>query len=227
MTDIHSHVLPEVDDGSNNLEESIEMLKFAEKAGVDKIVFTPHFRDSYNMRKNELSERFDSFKSVAKDMGIKAELFLGQEIYRTEQSISLLKKGELLTMNESKYVLVEFNLRHYSDVTEAVYEFVSAGFVPIVAHVERYPYVEPADVREIKEIGGLIQVNAASVVGKPNKKYKKTVKRYLKEDLVDFVASDIHYTRENHMEEAYKYVMKKFGKERAEKLFSFNACKFC
>ena len=225
MTDIHSHILPLVDDGSERIEESLSMLKEEEAQGVKSVILTPHYRASFNKEKSELEKIFGEFKKVAKNNGINIDLYLGQEIYWTEKTLSLLKEDRLLTLNNTKYVLAEFSTVRYSDVTEAAYELVANGYIPVIAHVERYDYVDLSEIEEIRSLGGLIQVNASSVMGKPKRKYRKKVKKLMKAGLVDFVASDIHYVRTNRMKKAYEYVSKKFGKETAEKIFKLNAQK--
>ncbi|MBP5686375.1 MAG: hypothetical protein J6W87_01160 [Clostridia bacterium] len=225
MTDIHSHALPFVDDGSESKEDSVAMLKEEEAQGVTSVICTPHYSSPFLKEKAELSERVEEFNAFAKEKGVKANLFLGQEIYVTDRTLPLLKEDRLLTMNGTKYVLAEFSTTHRSDVTEAVYMLKLKGYTPIVAHIERYSYLTVVDAKEIKSLGGLIQVNAASVMGKPKAEYKKRVKKLIKAGLVDFVASDVHFVRKNRMKEAYGYIKRKFGEETAEKLFVSNAKK--
>lgn len=223
MTDIHSHVLPCVDDGSESNEDSVAILKEEAAQGVKNVILTPHYRPPFLKEKSELKERFESFKKFVKEQGVDVNLYLGQEIYVREKTVSLLNEGKLLTLNDTKYVLAEFSTSHRSDVTEAVYGLTINGYIPIVAHIERYSYLGVSDAEEIKSLGGLIQVNAASVMGKPRGEYRKRVKKLIKAGLVDFVASDVHFVRKNYMRDAYRYVEKKFGESQAEKLFFTNA----
>ena len=112
-----------------------------------------------------------------------------------------------------------------NDIVETVYELTRRGYKPIIAHVERYDYVDIDYVYEIKEAGGYIQVNAESIVGKMKKHYKGLVKKMFKECLVDFVASDIHHSRDNDLKDAEMYVEKKYGKEAKDAVFYKNAQK--
>jgi len=225
MIDIHSHILPFVDDGSESLENSLSMLGIAREQGVTGIILTPHHRRSYGKDIELVRQEFDKFKQVAKEKAIDVELYLGQEIYLEKDYKAQLQNGMALTLNQTEYVLLEYDFIYESDILNTVFELKKMGYKPIVSHIERYSYVDVEMVEEIRSVGGLIQVNATSIVGKKKGKYFKIVKKLLKNGLVDFVASDVHYNRENLMGKAYAYVDKKFGKQTAEKLFTENALK--
>ena len=221
MIDIHTHILPAVDDGSESIENSIKMLNDLKESGVTDVILTPHYRGKYLCNKEALKIQFEKIKALAKDIPV--NLYLGQEIYVEKDTFNLLSSGELLTLNNTKYVLLEFHHVNPSDIVEAVYVAKMRGFIPIVAHVERYEYLQFDDVFEIKNLGGLIQINASSLVNKKNKDYYKRVKKLLKNNLVDFVASDCHDFRPIRIGEARKLLTKKFGEELASKLFDTNA----
>ena len=99
------------------------------------------------------------------------------------------------------------------------------GYTPIIAHIERYEYVGIEEANDIVEAGGLIQVNASSVIGKHGGKIKKKVKKLIKNNLVSFIASDIHSNRKNYMLKTYNYIQKKYGEKMANELFFINASK--
>lgn len=224
MIDIHTHILPAVDDGSKSIESSLAMLKDLSASGVTDAILTPHYRGKYVADKETIIKEFAKFKEIAKDIDI--NLYLGREIYCNRESLNLLTEGKLLTLNGTKYVLLEFHYYNRSDIVEAVYTAKTRGFIPIVAHIERYEYLDFKnldDIFEIKSLGGLIQVNASSLSKKGDKTYNKRVKRLLKFDLVDFIASDCHDFRPIVIGEVRKTVEKRYGKERAIKLFDTNA----
>lgn len=221
MIDIHSHILHSVDDGSRNLEQSLAMLKEEENQGVTDVVLTPHYRADYLPKSDDIRLKFDELKKCAEQNGINVGLYLGQEIYAFEGVADALKDGKVLAMNGSKYVLVEFSSKHVNDIPETVYVLVKNGYIPIVAHLGRYFYANIETAREIKELGGLIQLNASSLC-EPFA-YKRKAFAFIKAGLVDFVASDVHHNRKNYMLRAYKKVAKKFGQETADKLFTENA----
>lgn len=223
MIDIHTHVLPFVDDGSETLESSIDMIKTAVAHGVTDMILTPHFRAPFLMAKEKLQENFSAFKEEVKSRGIDVNLYLGQEIRITDKFNELFQKEKVITINGSKFVLVEFSFGRPKDIAEIVYELVRLGYIPIVAHLERYFYVDVSTALDIKRAGGLIQVNSSSIIGKNGFKIKRKVKRFFLRGLVDFVASDIHENRKYYMENAYKKIAKKFGEDVAENVFNLNA----
>ena len=221
MIDIHSHILHGVDDGSKNLEQSLSMLAEEERQGVTDVVLTPHYRADYLTKSDKIRAKFDELKTVAEQKGINVKLWLGQEIYVFADIAKAIKDGKILTINGGKHVLVEFSLKHFNDISETVYLLKEKGFIPIVAHIGRYFYANRETAREVKDLGGLIQINANSVCG--GFLYRRKTFQMIKDGLVDFVASDVHYSRKNLMLKAYKKVEKKFGKETADKLFTENA----
>lgn len=223
MIDIHSHLLPFADDGSNSEVISLELLNEFCRQGVTDIILTPHYRKSFCREKTDLIEKFNGFKCSVERSDIPVKIYLGQEIFYNEKVQKLLADGCVLSLNNSKYVLLEFNYNDYSDIADIVYEVGLKGYKPIIAHIERYTYITVEDVYNIKEHGGYIQINASSIVGKEQLKIKKFVKNLLKSGLVDFVSSDCHANRQVCMQDAYQYVQKKYGEEYAQKIFVLNA----
>lgn len=188
MIDIHSHILYGVDDGSKDLNMSLALLKEEMDDGVSLIYLTPH-QNRNTLTGPLLKERYQSFLSEIKEKGIDIDLRLGAEIYYYPGLKQDLLSGKALTMDESKYVLVEFSTRTETDITEIVYELSAAGYIPIVAHIERYPYLKKQDYFDIKEAGALIQINSGSF---KHFSSRGIIKYLLKNDLVDYVASDCH-----------------------------------
>lgn len=224
LTDIHSHILPEIDDGSESLEKSLAMIAEEISQGVKNIFCTPHYRIPYTKEKEETKRIFNEFNEKVKEKNLPVNLYLGQEIAVNENTLSMLKSGRLLTLDDGKYVLLEFCLtKKTTDVSETVHEFVVEGFKPIVAHIERYPYLTLDDAYDVKRGGGLIQINADAALEVGKIFGGAYIKKLIEENLVDFVASDYHYFRKNNMKEAYHAVTKRYGEEVAEKLFFLNA----
>ena len=223
MIDIHTHVLPGVDDGSESLQMSLEMIKQAKDQGITHIILTPHaiLNSSYYVEKNELKKKFQEFLTNIGDVGIK--FYLGSEIYYTSKSFHKLIENELTTINNSKYCLIEFPMHEKSDVEESLYNVSAKGFKPILAHPERYKFMTIDELKLIKE-HTLIQMNATSILGDHGKKIKKFAFEILKHNLVDFVASDCHnpVTRKVNLVDAHTIVSKKFGLEYANKIFIDN-----
>lgn len=192
MIDFHSHILPGIDDGSKSIEQTIRMLKEAKEAGFTKIISTSHYMEGYY--ESDEIERIELLNEVQKNIsGI--ELYLGNEIYITNNMIDLIQNKQASTINNSKYVLFEFPLSAKSmNDKEVVYRLIENGFVPVIAHPERYSYVQdnPEYIEELAEMGALFQANYGSIIGMYGKKAEKTLKKLLKNDLIRFFGTDSH-----------------------------------
>ncbi|MDD2492775.1 MAG: CpsB/CapC family capsule biosynthesis tyrosine phosphatase [Bacilli bacterium] len=224
MIDIHSHIIPFVDDGSSSFEQSLRMIDEAMNQGITDIICTPHYRKNiFSANMEEITKQFMMLKEQAQEKAVR--LFLGQEIYcrKYEEVMELLHSGVVITLNNSNFILLEFSYTDKIDISEIAYVAVLKGYIPIIAHIERYRYLDLETVKEIKNSGGFIQVNASSLVGKEGAKLKKFVFALLNEKLVDFVASDIHEKRQNWMNKAYNMVVKKFGQDYGQRIFKDNA----
>lgn len=224
MIDIHTHILPYIDDGSDDLEKSLKMIEEEILVGVKDVIITPHaLRMNINRyKKEELIEAFTIFKNQVREK-FEINLFLGQEITYHPQLIAYLKNNELLSMNNSKYILLELPFGEpIDDIDELVFSCKVLGYKIIIAHVERYDYYKYDDLLTLKSYGLLFQVNSNSVTGFSGKKYQKLVFKLFKDKLVDFVASDIHMFRKNDMDEAKNIIRKKFGEKTAELVFYEN-----
>ncbi len=226
MIDIHTHILPNVDDGASSLENSLNMLRQANEQGVTHLVLTPHaILNSKTYRsKEELQSSFKRLVEEAKDIPIK--LYLGSEIFYSDKVIEKLLSGELLTFADSKYLLIEFSMREESDLDEILYNIRVKGFKPILAHPERYEYLTLNKLRMLKE-NILVQINTTSIEGMHGKIVKKRAFDYLKAGLVDFVSSDCHNdtTRKCSLKNSYEIVSKKFGSVYANRIFRDNQLK--
>lgn len=216
MLDIHTHILPYVDDGALDIEEAKYLLSEEIKNGVDKIVLTPH-QTKETLDKSRLEEMFGKYKEEIEKTGIKA--FLGSEVYYYRGLIDDLKKDLVLTINNSKYILVEFSTFEHMPIADIVYDMTVNGYIPIVAHVERYSYLTQDDIKSISNSGGLLQVNASAF---EKRKTRRLVKFMLKNGILNFVASDCHgMTRGVDFKAAKKYISKKF-KNEYNKIFESN-----
>lgn len=223
MIDIHTHVLPNVDDGSESYQNSLDMLKNACEQGITDLIITPHLRDNYRLTGEQLKAEFNKFCAQVKEDGVDVNLYLGQEVFIEKEFKKLFTDKSVVTINNSSFVLIEFDYEQDFDIAEVVYDLILLNYKPIVAHFERYIYADISVAREIKSLGGYIQINADSLVGKSKKAYFKKVKKLFKEGLVDFVSSDVHAFRENNLKKAFDLVNKKFGAYTAKAVFKENA----
>ncbi len=226
--DLHCHLLPGIDDGSKSIEESIEILRRAEKEGVTEIVLTPHYIENtrYNCNNKNKLELFKKLKKEMSKQDINIKLYLGNENYMSMNFIELLETNEIMTINNSRYLLLEFPLNQiYNNSKECLYELVTKGYVPILAHPERYRDFQknPELVEEYTRMGVLLQGNYKSLLGKYGSKAKKTLKILLKKDLITFLGSDIHHIEDYQLDKAYKKVKRIVKDEnRVVDIFSNN-----
>ena len=199
MIDFHAHILPNIDDGSASMEESINLIKEAEQAGFTGIISTSHYLQNYyecdeKERRRILAELANQVK-VADAEAEMPKLYLGSEIYISTDIVELLKEEKASTINGTNYVLFELPMNSKPlFVKEVVYKLIENGYNPIIAHPERYSYVKEniEFVRELKNMGALFQSNYGSVIGMYGGSAKKTLKKLLKEELISFLGSDVH-----------------------------------
>lgn len=197
MIDIHSHIIPGVDDGSRSIEETMNLLKEAEKAGVKKIVFTPHYyKEMYEVSSKINSTMLEKIKECIELQNINVEVFLGNEIFILRDVMELIKENTVSSINSGKYVLIELPMQRKPDnLDNIILDIISKGYLPIIAHPERYIYVQknPNMLIDYINKGVLFQSNIASFVGYYGSGALKTVKKLLKNNMVHFLASDVHY----------------------------------
>lgn len=213
MIDIHTHILPNVDDGSSDFDTSCKLLELELENGVNKVICTPH-QNYLNLNKELLIEKFNEFKNK---INLDIELYLGSEIYYYKGFLNDLVNDKLLTLNNSKYILIEFSTSQNTDIIDIVYSIRLKGYIPIIAHIERYSYLNNEDYLKIKKEGALIQINASSF---NYSNTKKIIKYLLKNNLVDFVASDCHDLNRRSVDffKIKKYIYKKY-KEQYHHIF--------
>ena len=206
MTDIHTHIIPCVDDGSPSLEESIKMIKHEIDIGVDTIICTPHhIYGRYMKSVEEIKEQFELLKGEVEKEKLPVTLLLGQEICYShrEDQITMLKEGKLLTLSNSNKVLLEFSFtREPEDILEVIYNFSINGYKVVIAHVERYEWITYDKVLSLRNEGALIQINSNSYLGLTTWREKRFTRKLIKNGLVDYVASDIHSFRPSTLDRA-------------------------
>lgn len=229
MIDIHSHLIPNVDDGAKSPEETIELIKEAREAGITDIILTPHYIiNSYEQNAETLILLKDKLQQIINSENIKVNLHIGMEVYITDNLVEILKQNKILTLAGSKYLLMELPLNtnvQYLDMV--IFKLIENNIIPIIAHPERYKFVQedPSKVRELIESGCLIQSNIGSILGIYGKKAKKTIKYLLKNDLINFIATDTHRKNTIYplLEKGIKKIEKITGKEKVKELTNLNA----
>lgn len=233
MIDIHSHIIFGVDDGPQTIEESLALIDEAYRQGVRVIVATSHRRKGmFETSETVIEEHFRQLKETVEKRYANLILCYGGELFYTEDIIEKLEKKEVPTLNGSHHVLLEFSRRTpWKEMQRAVNKVSLLGLTPIVAHIERYDALafNVDRVEELIKKGCYTQINSQHVlkpyfIGDAAKEFKKRVQFLLDKDLVYCVASDMHNTvsRPPYMKEAYQFITKKYGSERARLLFETN-----
>lgn len=226
--DIHSHILPGVDDGAKTIEEALSMLEIAYKEGTRAIILTPHYiRGKNNYTKQELRKRFEELQAEAEEWYPGLTLYLGNEVLYEDGVVEDLKNGLIQTMNDTKYVLVEFNICiSYNELYQAVRKITNARFRPIIAHVERYrclfKHVERMD--ELAGLDAALQMNISSVYGGMLDEHARWCKRLVKEGFISFFGTDAHdlSDRAPYVNDYVGWVRKKCGENILRQLFVDN-----
>ena len=192
MIDVHSHIIFGVDDGAKEIEQSIAMIQEAKEVGFDTIIVTPHYMEEYyECDKNVIAEKR---KQIQEKMPIDVQILQGNEIYITNRINELLEE-KATTLNESRYVLFELPINAEPlNITEVVYQILEQNRVPILAHPERYPYIQknPNKLIPLIEDGVLMQCNYGSILGIYGKEPKETMKKLLEHQMVHLLGSDTH-----------------------------------
>lgn len=231
MIDIHTHLIPNVDDGSKSVEDTFSIFDEAEKAGFTDVILTSHYlTDYYEPKTEEIVFWKDKLQEVLEKSDRKLKLHSGMEIYISEQLDKLIKENKLLMLANSKYILIELpmstNIKYLDHI---MYLLESIGLKFILAHPERYKNVQenPSLVEEYIKKGCLIQCNYGSILGQYGREAKSAIKYLLKKDLVHFIASDCHKKNGIYLQipKALKKIEKIIGKQKLYEITTSNAQK--
>jgi len=189
--DIHSHLIPGIDDGVKSMDESVEIIEKFKTLGYEKLIITPHvMSDGYNNSSELILNKFDELKSNIEDI----ILDVSAEYNMDEEFIKRIENKDLIFINE-KYILFETSYYTKPSVfEEIIFKLQTLGVTPIFAHPERYRYLQDNinEYEKIKDLGVLFQCNINSFGGYYGKISKKTVNYLAKRGLIDFIGSDVH-----------------------------------
>ena len=222
MIDLHSHLLPGIDDGSDSLELSRELLVSAVEEGITDLCVTPHFmlHGPYRMEKKELKKRFNRFKKDVSDLDLR--LYLGNEILIEKGIDELLENDRICSLNDTRYVLIELPFDRYFDELDEYLYNISLNYQIIIAHPERYSYVRKDHnyIRQWLSEGYLLQANQTSLF---HHKTRSCVLEMITRGELSFLASDSHdQERPTTLKEAYRLVSESFSEESADLLMERN-----
>lgn len=231
MIDLHTHIIYNVDDGCKSIEESIDTIINLCNLGFKKIILTPHYikGTNYTVNNEEKLEMFNKLKFEVKKHNIDVELYLGNEIYFNYELEDLMVNNVVYPINDSRYLLIELPLyNEINGVIDYLYELKLKGFIPIIAHPERYSYFQK-DYKKMDELydsGILFQSNYGSIIGLYGNDAKKLVKYALKKDMISFMSTDIHnpnFSLINNFDKVVKKIKKIVGEERFKDITYNNA----
>lgn len=225
MVDFHSHILPEIDDGSRSYEESQRLLIEAKEAGFNKIISTSHYAvDCFEVPEYKRKKIIEELKQEKDTL----EIILASEIFLSYNIIDLLKEYKASTINGTNYILCELPLRHdFPNLKDFINKLKDNNYRVILAHPERYLCVQNNYdlIYELDELGVLFQCNYGSILGIYGFSAKKTMKRLLKENLVSFLGTDVHKERSIYpkVKKAIKHILKFVSEEELQNLTTNNA----
>ena len=236
MIDVHTHILPGIDDGSRDLYESLEMAQIAAESGTQVMVATPHCNLPRNFRTNFFDEEyrslFDRTEQAIRKEGIPLRLLPGMEVYITEDLPQLLVDGKIMPLNGSRYVLMEFAMDGDPDFARYILPRIRrTGAVPVIAHVERYGFLQddPLLALRWREEGDVIQCNKGSFLGRFGRREMNTAYYLMDCGIVDVIASDTHrpVVRTPDMGEAYELLAAQYPEDYIKQLFHINPGLLC
>ena len=232
MTDIHCHLLFNVDDGAKTIDESIEIIKDMYEYGYKNIIITPHYisNSKYSSKKSDNLNNLNEIKRKLKENNILMNIYLGNEIYMDYDILDLLKEGIVSSLNNSHYLLIELPMSGvFNGYIDVFTELMNYGYKIILAHPERYyDFQDNFDrIYELDRIGVLFQSNLDSIIGGYGKNAKRMMKRLLKERLISFLASDIHHKKHDYTkwDKARKKALKYLTIDEYNKLVNDNPLK--
>jgi tyrosine-protein phosphatase YwqE len=217
--DIHSHLIPQIDDGSKSMESSIELIQKLQSLGYKKLIITPHSSDMFPNSTKILQQGYQQLQEQLEKNEIDIKIELACEYYADERFEELLLKQDLLTFGSEKYLLFELSyFTQPQNIEELIYEIKLNGYKPVLAHPERYLYWhdEFDCYQQLKKEGVYFQLNINSLSGYYNKGVQQIAERLVKKGMVDFMGSDTHHM--THL----KSLQKSFGLSIYKKAFKNN-----
>jgi protein-tyrosine phosphatase len=218
MVDIHSHILPGIDDGAQTIDEAIKMAQAAVEDGITHLYATPHHRNGkYENEKSEIMHEVNLFNMELIKRGIPLQVLPGQESRLYKEMAEDLDHGILVPLNNTvNYLLIEFPSSNVpANATDILYEINLKNYKPIIVHPERNIEImeNPELLYELIKAGSLTQITANSIIGNFGKKIMNFSHELIKANMVHFIASDAHNTtsRSFHLKEAYETIQKGYG----------------
>lgn len=230
--DMHCHMIPHVDDGARNSRQALKMITIAYENGIRTVIATPHYEvGRYDANKEKIEKYYQKLKALLERNMPDFEIYLGNEIFYSYGILEKLDEGEIFTLADSNYILVEFSPNDsFNYIEKSLYEIVNGGYVPILAHAERYDELMKSAMKNVDKLVGagiLIQINASTIAGNRGILARRKVMKLIKNDLVHFIATDAHSDgrRSPDLSDCIKYLKKKTDDETINRLLRENQLK--
>lgn len=225
LIDIHTHLIPNVDDGADSIEETLKLAQTAVDEGIKHTVLTPHHNKYWVTNEKEKVLRLTKkVENVIDEAGIPLSVSPGQEIRMNEEFLEDLFNDNYLSIDANgKYYLVEFSWQTFpSFAKDYLQQMLDADIIPVIAHPERQqPFIEnPNILRDLINMGCISQITATSIVGGYTEEIRQTAYQMMRENLIHVIASDAHDTvvRPYNLNKALKILKLEFGTEYADYL---------
>lgn len=192
--DLHSHLIPGIDDGAKTIDDSIQLIKELKSLGYQKLITTPHIMSDYYRNKPEtILAGLDAVRNELSKQNIDIKIEAAAEYYYDEYFVDMLKKKEVLTIAD-QYLLFEFSyLSKPTASSELIFEIQTRGWKPLLAHPERYPYFTMNELMALKEAGCLFQMNILSLTGHYGTAVQKIAEDLVEFNMIEFLATDLHH----------------------------------
>lgn len=231
MIDIHTHILPGLDDGARDMDEALRMIRHAWQRGTTELILTPHFAPAYGYNNSDIELLDQTFQKlcgiVYERERIPVILHPGMEVLYENHREFVNHMEHYFTLCGGEYFLMEYDFGVEEDrFLEGIQTALSYGQIPVIAHPERYACVQenPELVREGKRKGAWFQMNKGSLSGRHGERARRSAVRLMDLDLIDFVASDAHDSRIRHtgLDRVFRFIYEEYGQERAYRLLEEN-----
>lgn len=235
MIDIHSHILPGLDDGAQDIYDTLEMVSLAARSGIMAMVATPHCNipGGYkNYFGDQYIETIQQVREAVHREKLPVNILPGVEAFGTPDLPQLLQKGKIMTLNQSRYLLIEFNFNEDPEfVSSLLEEIQELKVIPVIAHAERYKFVQkdPDLVYQWRKKGYPIQINKGSFQGKFGRSAAETAYLLMNHHLVSVVASDAHspHVRTPYMRDVYEELLMEYPESYLDMVFKENPRRIC
>lgn len=228
IIDIHTHILPGVDDGAKTLADSIRILRWLANQGVTDVIATPHYIDEteYNSSRSTNLKILDNLKSRLEADDIPVNVYLGNEIYIDDKIAELILAGKISAMADSKYLLVELPMNdEFLNYEDYLCDLMNKGYKIVLAHPERYSIIQKnyKIAKKLHKMGVLFQCNFGSLIGKYGINARRTIRKMARDKIIFAFGSDVHHCgRKDYITLACEKLLRYYTKREISQLLMIN-----